>query len=179
MKQVFAILLASLFSFTTMASVDLTKSEVKWEGSKKIGDNHKGTVAFKSADLKVEKNAIKSGEFVVDMNTISATDVKDESKTKLDGHLKSADFFDVAKYPTAKFVIKSVAANKVTGDLTIKDKTETVTFDVKTDKKVSISTLEIDRTKFGVIYNSSNFVKNLGDKVINDTIKLEFKIVQL
>lgn len=48
-----------------------------------------------------------------------------------DGHLKSADFFDVEKYPEIKFVSKSITQNKVTGDLTIKDQTHEETFDLE------------------------------------------------
>lgn len=179
MKKVFSILIGILFSVSAMASVDLTKSEMKWECSKVGSTTHTGFVSFKSADLKMEKGIIKSGEFVIDMNSINDTDLQGEDKAKLEGHLKSDDFFSVTKYPTAKFVIKSVHGNKVTGDLTIKDKTNSVTFEIKTDKKVTVGKVEIDRTKWGVVFNSGNFFKDLGDKVINDTIKFEFKITQL
>lgn len=179
MKNVFLILMASLCSFYAFASVDVAKSELKWEGTKKVGDKHVGVVAFKSIDLKMEKGLIQGGELVVDMNTMITTDLAGEWKAKLEGHLKGEDFFNVTKYPTAKFVIKSVANNKVTGDLTIKDKTNSVTFDIVNDKKTILGTLVIDRTKWGIVYNSNNYFKNLGDKIIDDSIKLEFKVTQL
>ena len=65
------------------------------------------------------------------MTTINTTDLEGKGKTNLDGHLKSDDFFGTEKFPTATLVIKSIgekSANvySVTGDLTIKGKTESI-----------------------------------------------------
>ena len=69
------------------------------------------------------------GWFEVDMASI------DSGNADRDAHLKSADFFDVEKYPTMTFVSKSVTRDgddyKVTGDLTIKDVTREVTLDLE------------------------------------------------
>jgi polyisoprenoid-binding protein YceI len=96
---------------------------------------------------------------------------------KLDEHLKSGDFFDAAKFPTATFKSTSVAAagpNKftVTGDLTIKDVTKPVTLDVTLNgagehpmlKKQAIgfsATATIKRTDFGV----GAYAPNVSDDV--------------
>lgn len=174
-KMLFLFLLS--FSNFGFSSADLAKSEVKWEGSKKIGDKHVGDVKFKSIDLKMEKeNVLKDSTFVVDMTSINVADLQGEWKQKLEGHLKNEDFFNVAKYPTAKFVVVSVDGNKITGNLTLKDKTNPITFEVKKDKKFMSGKLEIDRTKWGVVYNSNNYFKDLGDKIINDLIVLNISI---
>lgn len=58
---------------------------------------------------------------------------------KFDSHLKSADFFDVAKYPTATFKSTKITVTgkdtaEVTGDLTLHGVTKPVTLDVKLNK---------------------------------------------
>jgi polyisoprenoid-binding protein YceI len=173
------VLVLSLVSAVSFAAVDLSKSEVKWKGEKIAAGGHEGTVTLKSADLVMEKDVVKSGTFVIDLNTIKTTDIKDDSAKKLEGHLKSADFFDVAKYPTATLVVKSATAKTVKADLTIKGKTQPVEFDVKNEGKALVGTLKFDRTKFDVRYASGNYFKDLAaDKVIKDEIVLDFKIVQ-
>ena len=112
------------------------------------------------------------------MTTLSNTDLEGEYKGKLEGHLKSDDFFGVEKYPTAtlKFTkVKSVSKNayKVTGDITIKGKTESITFDLSVYGNKANAALKIDRTKFDVRYGSTSFFDGLKDKAIYD----EFDIV--
>ncbi|MDG1221637.1 MAG: YceI family protein, partial [Polaribacter sp.] len=85
-------------------NVDIAASVLNWEGSKPTG-SHNGTVALKSGGLLVEAGTLTQGVFVVDMNTITNTDMAgSEGAAKIEGHLKASDFFDVAVYPTAKFV---------------------------------------------------------------------------
>ena len=70
-----------------------------------------------------------SGRFEVEMDSV------DTGSPDRDAHLKSADFFDVEKYPTMTFVSKAVTKNgddyKVVGDLTIKDTTREVALDLE------------------------------------------------
>ncbi len=177
MKLIISALLS--LSFSAFADVDLAKSEFTWTG-KKIAGPHYGKVMLKSASIVEEKGALKGGEFEMDLNQMTVTDLQGEWADKLIGHLKSPDFLDVTKYPTAKLVVKSVTKNKVTADLTIKDQTQPVTFDVKKKGNVYTGVLKFDRTKFGMQYNSKDFfdVKALGDKVIDNEVKLDFKVVQ-
>jgi polyisoprenoid-binding protein YceI len=79
---------------------------------------------------------------------------------KLTDHLKTADFLDVEKYPTAKFVSKKIAAAEskgvvnVVGDFTLMDKTNEITlpaeFKVEDGSLTLKSELSIDRTVFGM-----------------------------
>lgn len=173
MKFLIALILSATSAF---AAVDLAKSEFKWTGKKVTGE-HFGKVPLKSASLVEEKGVLKSGEFVIDLKNFTVEDIQGEWADKLSGHLKSGDFFDVEKYPTATLKIKSVKGTKVTADLTIKGKTNPVTFDFKKDGKTYQGKLVFDRTKFDMIYNSGNFFKDLGDKAIENDVTVDFKVV--
>lgn len=171
--------------------VDTAASTIEWKGSKKIGSSHNGNIKVQSGEIMVENNMIKSGQVVADMKTITNTDLTDaDYNKKLVGHLSSADFFNVEKNPTATFKITSVSAGKgkVAGEVTVKGEftiigaTQPIEFPaiVNFDKGVATGkgTLKIDRTKFGLKYNSGNFFKDLaGDKIINDEFELTLNLV--
>jgi polyisoprenoid-binding protein YceI len=171
-------LLIGLLSIgSALAAVDLTKSEFTWTG-KKVAGPHFGKVPLKSATLVEEKGMIKSGEFVIEIGKMSVEDIQGEWADKLKAHLISPDFFNVEKFPTATLKVKSVKGSTVTADLTIKGKTNTVTFDAVKKDGAYTGKLEFDRTKFDMVYNSGNFFKDLGDKVIEDKVTVDFKVVQ-
>ena len=158
------------------ADVDLKKSSLKWQGTKVTG-KHYGKIFFKKADVTMKDGKLSGGEFVVDMSSFTVDDLSGEWETKFMNHIKSDDFFNVKKYPTSSLKIKSVKGNEVTADLTIKDKTNEVKFDIKKDGKAYSGTLVFDRTKFGMIYGSGDFFKGLGDKMIHNEVKGDFKFV--
>ncbi len=92
------------------------------------------------------------------------------------------DFFGVEKYPTANFEITksskfSNGKATVTGNLTIKDKTESVSFEVLEKGNTYTAKMEIDRSKFDVRYGSDSFFDNLGDKAIDDIFTLNIKLL--
>ena len=168
------------FSFTSLETitkeVKIDKSKVIWKGYKVTG-SHEGTIAIQSGTLKFEADVLIGGEFVIDMTSITNADLQGEYKDKLEGHLKSDDFFGVEKFPTATLVFKNVEvagknSYKVTGDLTIKGKTNPVTFDFSVYGSKANATLKIDRSKYDVKYGSSSFFDNLKDKVIYDEFDL-------
>lgn len=173
MKTTVLIAALLLTSFTAMAeNIDLGKSSFVWKGSKITGDFHTGPIKMKKAKLDNGK-----GEFVADMNSIEDTTLEGEWKKKFLGHIKSADFFDVAKYPTAKLKVEKIDNGYLYGKLTIKNKTHDVVVPFTKKGNVYSGELGFDRTKYDMIYGSGNFFKNLGDKVIADTVTLKFKIV--
>ncbi|HUH26204.1 MAG TPA: YceI family protein [Flavobacterium sp.] len=174
-------------------NVNAVDSKIDWIGGKVSGDQHTGTIALKDGEVFVTNNAVTGGKFTMDMNTITVTDITDaEMKANLEGHLKGATaenadhFFNVSKFPTSSFEITSVAEENgkqmVTGNLTIKEATHSITFPATvtiTDSEVVINSdeFEIDRTKWAVNYNSGSVIKDLaGDKIINDNIKLKFTL---
>ena len=120
------------------------------------------------------------GNFTMDMTSINVTDLEGNSKGKLEGHLKSPDFFSVEAHPTATFTINKVEGTgskvKVTGDLVIRGKSNPATFDMVINDDSATAFLKVDRTKFGIEYNSSNFFENLKDKAIYDEFDLNVNL---
>lgn len=168
------------FSFTTKdgdkKEIKLESSKVVWKGYKVTG-SHEGIISIKSGHLNFDKDILTGGSFKIDMSTITATDLEGEYKGKLEGHLKSDDFFGVEKFPTATLhftKVKSVGKNsyEVTGNITIKGKTETVSFNVSVYGNKANVSLKIDRTKFDVRYGSTSFFDGLKDKAIYDEFDL-------
>jgi len=171
---------------TIVNNVDLTTSVMTWKGTKPTG-SHDGTVAFKSGGMVVEDNVLKSGEFVIDMNTIKNLDMEgSDGAGKIVKHLKAPDFFDVEVYPTSKFVITSVLEVEgrlaVTGNLTIKDVTKNITIPATistTDGKTTFKSevFNIDRADFNVKYGSKRWIEGLKDKFIDDLVEMSFTVV--
>lgn len=163
--------------------VDVAESTVQWKGTKVTGA-HEGTVTIKEGRLVVDGGKVTGGTFVLDMNSISSTDLEGKWKEKLDGHLKSEDFFDVANNPEAKFEITGVENEtddgeaKVSGNLTIKGITKNISFDAKaiemTDSKANITAnFNIVRGDWGVNYAGKE--DDLISKEINFNISLVAK----
>ncbi|MDG1729718.1 MAG: YceI family protein [Algibacter sp.] len=177
---IFALVAFTTFSFTTIdgnkKEIKIDKSKVVWKGYKVTG-SHEGNIAIQSGSLTFEEEKLTGGEFVIDMTTINTTDLEGEYKGKLDGHLKSDDFFGVANHPTATLVFKDVTtsgknAYTVSGDLTIKGKTNPVTFTISIYGSKATASLKIDRTKYDVRYGSTSFFDGLKDKAIYDEFDL-------
>jgi polyisoprenoid-binding protein YceI len=162
--------------------INTEKSVVKWTGNK-IGGSHNGLIKIKSGYFEVKKDFITSGSVEIDMNSISNLDLKDATYNKqLISHLKSEDFFGVDKYPTATFKVNKpikFANGKATlsGVITIKGKSENITFDIAQSGEGYSTQLKVDRSKFDVRYGSKSFFDNLGDKVIDDIFILDIQIV--
>ena len=161
--------------------VNTEKSTVHWLG-KKIGGQHEGYIKVKSGSIELKNNNIAAGEFTIDMNSISCTDLEDAGyNEKLIGHLKSDDFFGVANFSSAKLKIltASIFSNNKTSvkaELTIKGKTESITFNVTKNKNLYTAKINVDRSKFDVKYGSTSFFDSLGDKAIDDIFVLDIKL---
>jgi len=169
--------------------VDIDKSVIEWKGFKPTG-SHNGTIAIKGGKISVSKNIIKEGKFVIDMNGIVVKDIpiEEEGNAKLKSHLESPDFFDIQAYPNSMFVITGFKTDNngttmLSGNLTLKDKTNNISFPVKikstndnTVKLISDS-FTIDRSKWEIKHGSKSFFDNLGDKFINDEIELKISLV--
>ena len=162
--------------------VDVEKSTVKWTGEKLTG-KHWGYIKLKSGDLTLKDGKITGGNFVIDMNSISNEDLESgEYNAKLVGHLKSDDFFGTSSYPEAKLVITKATAFKgntadVRGDLTIKEKTESILFTVTKNGDKYSAKIVVDRSKFDVKYGSKSFFEDIGDKVIYDEFTLDVDLL--
>lgn len=188
MKKLQTLALIAGFAFTSMGAfaqkaqnVDLEKSNLHWVGEKLTG-KHEGDIKLKEGNIVIDGKQIKGGKFVIDMNSINVTDLQGKGKAGLEGHLKNDDFFATDKFPTATIEFKKVAkvsdnVTRVTADLTIKDITAPVTFDLTTEGKTAKGTVKVDRTVYGVKYGSKNFFEGLGEKAINDDFTVDVTLV--
>jgi len=176
-----AVIVLTTVAFTeSKKEVDVEASGITWTGEKVTG-SHEGTIQLKSGHLMMEDEKIVGGEFVMNMSSLVVTDLEGENKEKLEGHLKSEDFFGIEKHPTAKLKITSAAAKGegkygIVGDLTIKNETHSITFDLTMDGDSAMTHLTIDRSKYNVRYGSGSFFDNLGDKTIYDNFELDVNL---
>ncbi|NNE76907.1 MAG: YceI family protein [Pricia sp.] len=183
-KEVFSLTLAMVFGVASATEpIAEEKKEVKTDASSvtwkayKVTGSHTGTVDLKSGALVFDGDKLTGGEFVVNMPTLISTDLEGDSKGKLEGHLKSDDFFGVETHEASQLVFTDVKATgknsyEVTGDLTIKGITEPVTFDVSIYGSKATATLKVDRTNYDIKFRSGDFFENLGDKLIYDEFDL-------
>ena len=145
---------------TKEMSINPEESSIHWL-AKKVTGQHDGTINFE-----------------VDMTSIFVSDLNGEYKQKLEGHLKSDDFFSVDKFPKANLLIKETRQKmpnhyEINADLTIKGITNPVSFEMHIEDNVAMSKLIIDRSKFDVRYGSNSFFENLGDKTIYDDFEID------
>jgi len=185
-KSLLSLALVTIFGFTATASspidgekkeVNVSKSTVTWKAYKVTG-SHNGNINLKSGHLEMKGKKLIGGEFVVDMSSITCNDLEAGSgKEKLEGHLKSEDFFGVESNPTSKLIFTSVKpmndnSYTVTGDLTIKGITKPVTLVISMFENKATATIKVDRTNYDIKYGSGSFFDNLGDKAIYDDFDL-------
>jgi polyisoprenoid-binding protein YceI len=187
-------------AYDKVYQVALDGSLIDWEGYKPTGKHH-GTINISSGALNVKDGNLVGGEFVIDMNSIVNLDLEDaDYNAKLVGHLKSADFFEVETFPTAKFVItevkpvdiaqinlekangKVVPTHTITGNLTIKAITKSISFNAMVDAngdnfEALTNQFFIDRSEWAVKYGSRKFFDNLKDKFINDQMGIGIRLI--
>jgi polyisoprenoid-binding protein YceI len=193
MKYVFSIIASLALAFSVNANipagnvsmnVDINASTVIWKGAKVTGKHH-GTIQLKSGSLDFENGTLVGGNFTIDMTTIQNSDMGEKMKAKLEGHLKSDDFFGVERFPTSTLKFTKVipygttGSYKIVADLTIKGKTNPVKFSaqINSENKTATATITVDRSEYDVRYRSGSFFDNLGDKTIYDEFDLEIELV--
>jgi len=186
-------LIISIFFIANQSTAQSFKvqegSKLLWTGNKVTGA-HNGDIAIKAGSL-VKVGEKISGDFVIDMTTINTLDLEGDYKGNLDGHLASADFFNVEEFNTATFEITKVRpvrtlegsnyTHKVTGNLTIKGISNEIEFPASIkfdgDKFMANAAFDIDRTKWDIKYGSGGFFDGLGDKMIYDDIEFELSLI--
>jgi len=186
-KSVLVALFAVFMLCTTNAvaqknkKINVEKSKIEWIG-KKLMSSHKGTIDFSQGHLIFLDKLLVGGQFVVDMHTINTTDLTAKSKDRLDAHLKSDDFFDVAQYPTAHLEFTEVKQTEnpdvylVTADLVIKDISHPTVFKLKLNKVGASTSVKVNRTLYDIKYASTGFGA-LADKAIADEFELHVALV--
>ena len=186
-------------SYNEVYALNTQDSKLEWQGWKPTG-THDGAVNIASGKLMVNGQQLVGGSFEIDMTSIIVLDIEDpEYNTKLKGHLTSADFFEVETYPTTSFEITGVKAidgnlidknkekgdvipnHSITGNLTMKGITKSITFNAKVDVSTNQVTAQtnqfyIDRTDWNVQYGSKKFFSDLKDKFINDEMGISINL---
>lgn len=171
--------------------LDSENSIIMWKGSKPL-KTHNGTIELASGSVVLTDGKIEAGKFSIDMNSITNLDLEGESKNRLENHLKGTvagkegDFFNVNEYPFANFLLTEISEKNgktiITGSLTIKDRTNTIEFPANIsieEYNISIESesFTIDRTLWGVNFQSKSVFDNLGDKFIDDNIELTIDVL--
>ncbi|MGF1925890.1 MAG: YceI family protein [Bacteroidia bacterium] len=164
------------FTANEKFTVNIVESNIKWTGYAEAGNySPTGNIRIKSGMINAKNGMIISGKIVIDMTTLS------HENKDLEKHLKESDFFDCKKYPTSTFVIYKVVGKQITGKLTIKGITKSVSFPISTTIKNGISkskvSLKVDRTEFNIKYNSSSYFQDLGSYAIKNEFDLDITIV--
>jgi polyisoprenoid-binding protein YceI len=151
-----------IMSFTLKESsikIDTQKSKVTWIGRKVTG-SHNGTVSLSEGSINYKGKQVTGGSFTIDM-----TSLKDaEANGRLEGHLKSDDFFSTEKHPKATFVISQVTPKTgdeytVKGNMTIKGITNEIEFpaniQLKNGSVTAKAKIVVDRTKFDIKFRTA------------------------
>ena len=178
--------LISIFLITTSSlaqeySLNTSSSELKWTGTELTTKVHYGSIGFKSGTITLSEGQPVSGKFIVNMTTLKNEALPEAYRGRLEGHLKSDDFFSVDKFSEA--ILEITGSNKlssgsfdVNGNLTIKGITEPISFSMSPSDDYWIANLTFDRSKYNVRFRSGTFFENLGDKLIYDDIVIETKL---
>ena len=176
------ILVSISFSYSQSLNANKTESLIRWYGEELTGKTHFGNLSFKEGQIELQDGLIIGGNFVVNMTSLSVEDLSGGAKARLEGHLRSDDFFSVDKYPEATLKITQKAKDegdvqKLFGELTIKGIKHAVDFSIiLVDKKTATANLTFDRSKYNVRFRSGSFFENLGDKLILDDIRMEVSL---
>lgn len=164
----------------TLLKINTEKSTLKWIGEKITTSQHSGSLDFKSGEMTFKDGLVVSGNFIVDMTSISVEDISGSGKKRLEGHLKSDDFFSVDKHDKALLYIKGSKKTEkgflVDANLTIKDLTHPIQFNMVSIEGGYNADLVFDRSKYNVRFRSGSFFENLGDKLIIDDVVLSSEL---
>ena len=165
-------------------NVQQNESIIVWTGRELSTSSHYGTINLESGQFEITNGLITSGEFIVDMTTINNQDLPVDKRPRLEGHLKSEDFFSVESFPKAKLTIdnsESISQGNwlVSGELTIKNFTHPIQFEMSNTNEGWKANLVFDRSKYEVKFRSGTFFENLGDKLIYDEIELAINLKTL
>ena len=161
----------------TVLPISPENSKVEFTGSKVTGKHDGGFKAF-TGTIDLVNNKPEESKVSVDIDTNSIFSDDD----KLTGHLKSADFFEVEKYPRATFVSTQIVPDTaqgaggytVTGDFDLHGQKKSITFPAKitmSDAEVAVDTeFSINRKDFGIVYAGKT------DDLIRDDVVIRLNL---
>ena len=168
-------------------AVEISASKLIWTGKEVSTKQHNGTLNIKKGQIKISDKGLISGDIEIEMSTINTTDLQGRGKERLDGHLKSPDFFDVKKHPVAFLKFQgnekhfSDGKLKFEGQLTIKNISHPISFfstiENVNGKLSARAEVTFDRSLYNVRFGSGKFFDNLGDRLIYDEISIDVFII--
>lgn len=184
MKKIFLIYIFSFiiqFGFTQHYQLDINASKLEWSGKAAYSAyTLSGTLTVATGELFVKDGLLKKAKIIIDMNSL------DTEIGELEQHLRSEDFFEVNNYPEATFILtQPVKLNKgsmiLTGKMQIKEEVHTENIHLSAKKVgnnwVFSGEVGLDRTKYGIYYNSPSFFKSLKQNAIADEFELDITVV--
>lgn len=178
MKKYLIILISLLLGTTISAQkyqLDTKNTTFNWTGYGEVGGfSQTGSIKAKSGSLLMKKDTITAAVITIDMKSM-----KSDNK-RVANHLKDTDFFDVKKHPTAILDLRCIEDNVAKANLTIRGITHAIDIPiailVKEDELRASGKAIIDRTLYGIKYNSSAFFKSLGNQAIKHEFDLTFEV---
>ncbi|MBJ6110247.1 YceI family protein [Hymenobacter sp. BT523] len=178
MKSLFILAVFLFLSAACPASTAyrLDPGTLTWTGHAEAGSwAPQGTVRVREGRVEADGHAVRAARVVVDMTTIT------HEQAQLAEHLRGPDFFDAARFPTAVFELTSFKEGRASGTLTLKGITKPVAFPVTVEPAPGglrlRGTATLDRTQFGVNYNSTSFFQNLGSYAIRNDFQVTFDLL--
>jgi len=176
------LLLLSLYTSTAQPyKLDTQSTTLKWTGKAAYSAYAlSGTLKALEGNFTLDGSTLTAARITIDMKSLDA-DIKDLKK-----HLRSDDFFDVKRFPTATFELTEAIELKegptpLTGNFTIKGASQPETLQLNAQKRggmwVFEGTFFLDRTQYGIYYNSPNFFKNLKQEAIADEFELNVQFI--
>lgn len=145
----------------------------------KVTGRHEIRLPVREATATLTEKCISGGKIILDLAKLEVLDLQGEWKTKLEGHLRSADFFDTEKYPEGVFEVTGCEAGSgdtlyLTGNLTLRGVTKSVRFPAVYKYDPNQPTLEasfnINRQEWGISY------KGKADDLIRDEVNIQVKL---
>jgi polyisoprenoid-binding protein YceI len=177
---IFPLLLLTLLAARPAPSalrLDPAASTLTWTGHAEVGSwAPQGTIRLREGSLLTEGEAVRAARVVVDMTSIA------HEQAQLAEHLRGADFFHAKKYPSAVFELTEFQNGQARGTLTLKGQTKPIAFPATVTAvpggglRLS-GTASIDRTQFGINYNSTSFFQNLGSYAVRNDFQVAFEVV--
>ncbi|MGC6429945.1 MAG: YceI family protein [Jejuia sp.] len=180
MKKIALILLISVSTISAQKrTIDTKSSIINWTGKAAFSAySLTGTLKTKEGYISIKNDSIRELFIIIDMKSL------DHENADLKKHLRSKDFFEVKKYATATFELKApvnIGKNEfiLKGTMKIKEKTfeESINVIYNTEEAVLNFNSSLDRTKYGVTFNSPNFFKKLKQNAIADEFQIKGKVV--
>lgn len=158
-------------------------SHLKWKASHLGGVKERfGKVSLREGQVLINDGKISNANFVIDLASLTVESLEDKKMSdKLAGHLKSEDFFNIEKSPTAKFELTSIEEAqgdfnaKVTGNLTISEISKSITFSANTsisETEISLKSEDfaVDRKDWNLTYHAEGSEGVPTDYLIADAI---------